>query len=588
MWRWRTDGPAQVAGNRVSQRRHSFPRSPAVSSPQYLSRFQGSLLIRFVLLSILFTVELISMTVWLDGQVLLSQGGWMAWLGYSGAWLLRGLVAFAALFVTLTVLQMHGRSRDTDRQAQDQITAVRFVSAGWLATHIGMLALFGVLARMVFGGTISGGPASLIPLGWLVSGIAAIVSGACVLIPFRFWQHLLRVTGNLWVYALATSAAACLLGFFARNLWASAAAWTFFLVKALLTLFLPGVFTNLSTMSIGTEAFHVEIAPECSGLEGAALILGFCVLWLWLLRREFRFPRALVLVPASLAVLFLLNAVRIAALILIGNAGAPDIALGGFHSQAGWIAFNAVAIALMVAARRVQWITVSDSGTAALATGEKPAVRAAGENPAAPYLVPFILILAAAMISRAASAGFEWLYPLRLFASGTALWIFRAHYKKLDWRFGWEALAIGTLVFALWLCGDWLSGVHPQKPLTYSADPWISTAQGIWLALRLLSPITTVPIAEELAFRSYLIRRILSVDFERVGPKAYTAASLLVSSLAFGILHGERWIAGTIAGALYAAALIRRGRIGDAVAAHATTNGLLMASTLVTGQWNLS
>ncbi len=51
---------------------------------------------------------------------------------------------------------------------------------------------------------------------------------------------------------------------------------------------------------------------------------------------------------------------------------------------------------------------------------------------------------------------------------------------------------------------------------------------------------------------------------------------------------GSRWIAGTLAGLLYGAVYLRRGRIGDAVVAHAITNGLLAASVLVTGQWNLS
>ena len=545
-----------------------------------LARFQISR--RLVFLSILFTLELVSITIWLDGATLLNHGGWIALLGSSGTWLLRGVVAFAALFATLAVLQMRGHTRGAVRQASDQFAAAKAISPKWLVVHLGMLALFGALARILFGGPISG-PANLIALVWLITGIAAIASGACALVPFPFWQRMFQTTGNLWIYALATSASACALGAFARTLWTSAAAWTFLVVKALLSIFLAGVFTDLSTMSIGTESFHVEIATECSGLEGAALILGFCALWLWLLRREFRFPRALILAPASVGVLFLLNAVRIAALILIGSAGAPDIALGGFHSQAGWIAFNAVAIGFMMGARHVQWITVSHSGTQPASAAE-----AAEENPAVPYLVPFLLILAAAMISRAASAGFEWLYPLRLVASGAALWVFRAHYQKLDWRFGWEAPAIGTLVFALWLGGDWLSGAHPQNPLTRSADPWIVTSQSIWLVLRLLSSMITVPIAEELAFRSYLIRRIISADFESVSPKALTATSLIVSSLAFGILHGQRWIAGTVAGLLYAAVLIRRGRIGDAVMAHAATNGLLAASVLVTGQWNLS
>ena len=61
----------------------------------------------------------------------------------------------------------------------------------------------------------------------------------------------------------------------------------------------------------------------------------------------------------------------------------------------------------------------------------------------------------------------------------------------------------------------------------------------------------------------------------------------MVSSLAFGILHGERWLAGTLAGIVYAGVYLRRGSIGDATAAHATTNALIAAAVLGAGQWHL-
>ncbi len=555
---------------------------------QHATGFRFDLLRRFLSLAVLFTLELIPITVWLDARALIGRGELIALLGFSGSWVLRWIIAFATLFVTLAALQMSGDRREDVLRVSERLTRARVVNPTWLAVHLGSLALFGILARSLFETAVSGSLASLVALLWLVVGVTAIVAGACTFIPLTAWRQVLRITGNLWVYALAASLTVCLLGAYARTLWASTAAWTFFIVKGILALFLSGVVTNLSTMSIGTEAFHVEIDSACSGLEGAALILGFSLLWLWLLRREFRFPRALILAPASVLVLFFLNAVRIAALILIGNAGAPEIALGGFHSQAGWIAFNGVAIALMVGARRMQWIAVSPSGTLALDAKDSTQLPVATENPAAPYLVPFLSILAAAMISRAASGGFEWLYPLRFLASGAALWIFRANYRKLDWHFGWEAPAVGTFVFVLWLGGDWVTGVHPQNPFAANADRGIAAAQSIWLVLRVMSSVITVPISEELAFRGYLIRRIVAVDFASLSPRAFTTTSLIISSLAFGILHGERRIAGTIAGLLYAAVLLRRGRIGDAVIAHATTNGLLAASVVLTGQWNLS
>src|SRR5262249_23477862 len=144
--------------------------------------------------------------------------------------------------------------------------------------------------------------------------------------------------------------------------------------------------------SIGTPGFHVEIAPECSGYEGMGLILALSGAWLWFLRREWRFPNALWLVPAGVLAMFLLNSVRIAALILIGVAGAPGIAEGGFHSQAGWLAFNGTALALCIASRRIPWF-VRDRA----ARMEKERVADA----TAAYLAPFLAILGAAMISRA-------------------------------------------------------------------------------------------------------------------------------------------------------------------------------------------
>jgi CAAX prenyl protease-like protein len=99
--------------------------------------------------------------------------------------------------------------------------------------------------------------------------------------------------------------------------------------------------------------------------------------------------------------------------------------------------------------------------------------------------------------------------------------------------------------------------------------------------------VVTVPIAEELAYRGFLMRRLASRDFESVAWRNFDWVPFLISSVAFGVLHGERWLGGTIAGLLYGFALIRRGRIGEAVVAHATTNGLLAAWVLLTGNWQM-
>ncbi len=94
------------------------------------------------------------------------------------------------------------------------------------------------------------------------------------------------------------------------------------------------------------------------------------------------------------------------------------------------------------------------------------------------------------------------------------------------------------------------------------------------------------PLAERLAFRRFFTRRLISAAFDTVPPGRFTWTSFAVSSLAFGVLY-DRWLEGTMAGMLYALAYSRRGSLGDAVAARATTNALLSADTLITGDWSL-
>jgi len=100
-----------------------------------------------------------------------------------------------------------------------------------------------------------------------------------------------------------------------------------------------------------------------------------------------------------------------------------------------------------------------------------------------------------------------------------------------------------------------------------------------------LGYVVVVPFAEELAFRGYLTRRLIAADFTRVEAGRFTWPSFLVSSLAFGLLHDP--LAGTLAGMLFALALYRRGRLWDAVLAHAIANGGLLIWGLSTGSWGV-
>ncbi|MDP8991354.1 MAG: exosortase E/protease, VPEID-CTERM system, partial [Acidobacteriota bacterium] len=363
---------------------------------------------------------------------------------------------------------------------------------------------------------------------------------------------------------------------------------TYALVKSLLSLFVTGIIANPVTLHLGTTKFAVEIAPECSGYEGAGLILAFGVVWLWFFREECRFPRALILLPAGVTLMYLLNAVRITSLILIGDAGATRIALGGFHSQAGWIAFNAVALGFSLAARRLPWLTTTGQTTAGHpgTTLAEPSVEPAG-NPAATYLLPFLSILAVGMVTGAMSGDFPWLYPLRFLAAAGALWFLRKRYAAVDWSFGWFGPAMGLLAFAIWLGTDALLNTHTHDAMPEALAATTPAIRTAWIIFRVLAAVITVPIAEELAFRGFLIRRFLSGDIDALPPQSFTWVGLGITSIAFGILHGNLWFSGFLAGLLFAWALLRRGKLGEAIVAHATANALLAAYVLLFHKWHL-
>ena len=187
------------------------------------------------------------------------------------------------------------------------------------------------------------------------------------------------------------------------------------------------------------------------------------------------------------------------------------------------------------------------------------------------------------MISPVFAGAVDWLYPLRVVAVAAVLWFWRRQYTDLRWTWSWQAVALGGGVFLLWIAleprmqdaGQVLAAAVDDLPRGWAV---------VWVGFRVLGSVVTVPLAEELAFRGYLIRRLTGGDFQTIPPGRFTAFACLASSLLFGAMHG-RWLAGSLAGLAYALALRQRGELADAVLAHAVTNGLLAAYVLTTGAW---
>jgi len=551
-----------------------------------------SLAARVAVLGLILFCEKFLLNFFVDFSAAQTATGLGAVLRVTQHWGFRFMVALAVS------LALFGYARGERRWALiNSASHGTSVRVPWLALHVLLVLPLAPLSFFLYGhGTVM--PFALQVTLWLALALGAVLALLRALAPWSMWYEAARTLGALWLYAAVTAALAAGAMQWTQELWGPTAAVTFDLVRQLLIPLIPTLQADAATRVLASHRFAVQVSDVCSGLEGAGLMLAFCGAWLLCFRKEYIFPRALILIPLGLALSFALNVLRIAGLMLIGNAGFPAMAQYGFHSQAGWIAFNCAAGLIAFASRRSVWLNrgaerrllVANANAApvpvpvpAPAPGAAAVLRS--ENPTAVYLLPFLLILIAGMIARAVSSGFEQLYVLRLIAAAAAIAWCWPKLRALNWRCSWRGPLLGTAIFVLWIAAARLLTASAAMPVALATMP--SLARTGWIIARVAAAVLTVPIAEELAFRGYLMRRVVAADFESVPFRSVGATALIVSAVAFGIGHGTLWLPGIAAGLAYAGVLVRTGRFGEAVAAHATTNALLAAYVLLWGQWQL-
>ncbi|QDV38412.1 exosortase E/protease, VPEID-CTERM system [Tautonia plasticadhaerens] len=447
-----------------------------------------------------------------------------------------------------------------------------------ILVHAGALGLFTWLTHVVLEGpSRSLVPALLWASAWSGAGLLTLASWAAIGVPPTRWGPLLRRGRALLPVGGALGLGIWGVGQMFQGLWASLAWATLRGVELLLHVLSTSPVCDPEAYLVGTPTFQVRIASSCSGYEGMGLVLCLVSAYLWVARDRLRFPRALLLLPVGVGLIWLANVVRIAALIALGSAGLGGVALNGFHSQAGWLAFNAIGLGLVLVAGRWSFLRAGPD----LEARDEP-------NPTSPYLVPFLVLIGAAMVSDALPGGSAGLYPFQVASAAGALWLYRRRYGELRPTFSLGAVAIGCSAFALWMALEPLapSRGSPQGGPMVGPRGLGPLSASSWLAARVIGSVLVVPLVEELAFRGYLTRRLIAAEYWSLPTGAFTWASFLVSSALFGVLHG-RWLAGTLTGMLFGLALYRRQKLFDAVIAHATTNALIAAYVLATGDWAL-
>jgi CAAX prenyl protease-like protein len=231
-------------------------------------------------------------------------------------------------------------------------------------------------------------------------------------------------------------------------------------------------------------------------------------------------------------------------------------------------------------------------------------------TPEAARVLPFaVFLLIPALGAKLLPNPDYWLYALKIGAVSLLLYWLRPRLPEMKWSFSWAAVGVGLGVAVLWellsrnvpgltriyeYALHWTTGralppVKPPEgwtPLTvFRNAPALAYC---FIALRILGRSLVVPLIEEVFYRSFVYRYIIQPKFESVPLTLRHNRAWLLTSALFALAHPDQWLAGLVCGLAYQWLVIRSGRLGDAILAHAITNGLLSAWVIYRGTWDFS
>jgi uncharacterized protein len=223
------------------------------------------------------------------------------------------------------------------------------------------------------------------------------------------------------------------------------------------------------------------------------------------------------------------------------------------------------------------------------------------QSPALVRVVPFLLFVALTVLQGSlGEASRYWFYCAKTLLGAVMLAAVWRHIAELRWVISWEAVVAGVLVFAFWVG---LEGHYPgaaellvklglgQAP--GAADPpWNPHAQfgegsalaWFFIVTRFAGSVLVVPPLEEVFYRSFLYRYVAARNWTQQPLGRFVAGPFIIVALVFGFAHFE-WLPGILCAGIYQGLVCWKGRLGDALTAHAITNALLAAWVVWRGAW---
>ena len=211
-----------------------------------------------------------------------------------------------------------------------------------------------------------------------------------------------------------------------------------------------------------------------------------------------------------------------------------------------------------------------------------------------PYVLPFAVLIILLGLGPYLGIGPVLAQPLRSIAVLVTLLVFSRGVIRLRPARPIASVLMGLAVFVIWIAPDllfpgyrhlWLFD-NPLTRASASSLPAPALRTSAWfVCFRVAGSALLVPVVEELFWRAWLMRWLISPAIEKVPLGTYGAQAFWITAVLFASEHGVYWDVGLAAGVLYNWWMIRTRSLADCILAHAVTNAVLAAYVLLAGQW---
>lgn len=216
------------------------------------------------------------------------------------------------------------------------------------------------------------------------------------------------------------------------------------------------------------------------------------------------------------------------------------------------------------------------------------------------YVAPFALFLLLTALEGRPELRpwYPWVYAAKIAVATAAWWYYRDFYPAYSSKGLLPGLVVGVLGVVCWIVvarlglervlAEYAPSVFGGARVGYNPFEEIASPAGRWafIAVRLFGLAVAISLIEEVFWRGFLLRYLISEDFEKIPIGTYTPMSFATATILFAAVHPEI-LAALLWGAAINGLLYATRNLWSTIAAHATTNLLLGVYVLWRGAWEL-